>query len=215
MIAKHFINALQNAKRIEEPFLRWSVRSVFPESFCSEILKLPITPFSVENADGTRDSYNDMRAFFTPSMRSQFNICEELSQVLQNIDVAKQLGKTCEFELTSDMYVRAEYIQDVDGMWLEPHRDIKEKIFSMVIYLCAGPEAKNWGTDIYDSQKKWVSCMAPEFNSAAIFKAGPNTWHGFEPRKIIGVRRLIEINYVRNWRDKEQLAFPNQPIPIV
>ena len=35
-------------------------------------------------------------------------------------------------------------IQDLDGMWLEPHRDIKEKLFSMVIYLCVGPFAHDW-----------------------------------------------------------------------
>ena len=49
-----------------------------------------------------------------------------------------------------------EYIQDIDGAWLEPHHDIPEKLFSMVIYLCLGPDAKSWGTDIYDSNKKLV-----------------------------------------------------------
>ena len=42
--------------------------------------------------------------------------------------------------------------------------------------------------------------------------AGPNTWHGFDKRPIKGVRRLMEINYVRDWRDSEQLAFPGQPV---
>jgi hypothetical protein len=42
---------------------------------------------------------------------------------------------------------------------------------------------------------------------------GANTWHGFEPRPIVGVRRLMEINYVRsNWRDRDQLAFSERPI---
>ena len=75
-----------------------------------------------------------------------------------------------------------EYIQDTDGAWLEPHRDIPEKLFSMVIYLCTGPEAKEWGTDIYDDQKKWIGRTSAEFNSAVIFVPGPNTWHGFERR---------------------------------
>jgi exoribonuclease II len=48
-----------------------------------------------------------------------------------------------------------------------------------------------------------------------IFVAGPNTWHGFDPRPIIGVRRLMEINYVRSdWRDTSQLAFPDRPIRL-
>jgi len=45
---------------------------------------------------------------------------------------------------------------------------------------------------------------------------GPNTWHGFERRPIVGVRRLMEINYVRpTWRDRDQLAFPDRPIATV
>ena len=48
-----------------------------------------------------------------------------------------------------------------------------------------------------------------------IFIPGENTWHGFEPRKIVGVRRLMEINYVRpSWRSVEQLAFPDRPIKL-
>jgi hypothetical protein len=82
----------------------------------------------------------------------------------------------------------------------------------MVIYLCTGPHAKDWGTDIYDDQKRWVSRSSAEFNRSAIFKAGPNTWHGFDKRPIIGVRRLMEINYVVDWRDREQLAFPDRPV---
>jgi hypothetical protein len=126
-------------------------------------------------------------------------------------DVAPQLEETLRIE-ADGAFVRVEYIQDTDGMWLEPHRDIPEKIFSMVLYLCTGPYAKDWGTDIYDEEKKWVGRSSADFNAAAIFKAGPNTWHGFDKRPINGVRRLMEINYVKNWRDREQLAFPDTPV---
>ena len=85
----------------------------------------------------------------------------------------------------------------------------------MVIYLCLGPDAKGWGTDIYDSDKKLVGSSSAEFDSAVIFIPGENTWHGFEPRKIVGVRRLMEINYVRpSWRSREQLSFPDRPIKL-
>ena len=85
----------------------------------------------------------------------------------------------------------------------------------MVIYLCTGPEAKDWGTDIYDADRKWVGRASAEFDSAVIFISGDNTWHGFDKRPIHGVRRLMEINYVQNWRDREQLAFPDRPITTV
>lgn len=210
-IAKYFINSLQAATRDEKPYLRWYLKEVFPESVCTAILVLPIAPPLLGNTDGTRGTYNDKRTFFTPDLREQFPICEKLCQALQSFEVARQFEKTCGIE-ADGTFLRLEYMQDLDGMWLEPHRDIPEKVFSMVIYFCSGPHAKDWGTDIYDDQKKWVKRSTPDFNSAAIFKSGPNTWHGFEPRPIIGVRRLMEINYVRNWKARDQLAFPNQPI---
>ena len=93
--------------------------------------------------------------------------------------------------------------------------DIPDKLFSMVIYLCTGPDAADWGTDIYDAERRRVGRSAAEFDSAVIFTPGRDTWHGFEPRPIVGVRRLMEINYVRpNWRDRDQLAFPTHAIRV-
>jgi hypothetical protein len=210
-IAAHLVGALRNAKRNETPYLRWQLRDVFPEALCTAILILPIVPPRLGQTDGTRNTYNIRRTFLTPDLRSKFPVCQNLAEALQRPEVARQFEETCEIK-AAGTFVRAEYMQDTDGMWLEPHRDIPDKVFSMVIYLCTGPEAKDWGTDIYDDQKKWVGRSFAEFNTAAIFKAGPNTWHGFEKRPILGVRRLMEINYVRNWRDREQLAFPDRPV---
>jgi len=42
---------------------------------------------------------------------------------------------------------------------------------------------------------------------------GDNTYHGFEKRPIEGVRISLIINYVTDeWRAREQLAFPEEPI---
>ena len=35
--------------------------------------------------------------------------------------------------------------QDIDGAWLEPHHDIPEKLFSMVIYLFVGAGRQGLG----------------------------------------------------------------------
>lgn len=196
VIAKHLIHSLRAAQRRQDYYLRWGHTNVFPEALCTAILMLPIVPPMLGGTDGTRNSYNAKRTFITPDLRQKFPVCEKLAEALQRQDVARQFEKTCGIE-ADGTFLRAEYMQDTDGMWLEPHRDIPEKVFSMVIYLCTGPEAKDWGTDIYDGQK-WAGRSTAEFNSATIFKAGPNTWHGFEKRPINGVRRLMEINYVRN-----------------
>jgi hypothetical protein len=46
-----------------------------------------------------------------------------------------------------------------------------------------------------------------------IFVPSNNTYHGFEQRRIDGVRKSLVINYVTNeWRAREQLAYPNTPI---
>jgi hypothetical protein len=210
-VARHFCNALRNANRAEDPYLHWKLNNILPEEMCTGILTLPIAPPFIGETDGTRDTYNKTRAFITPELRDQFPACAVLASALQRPEVARQLEQSCDIDATGS-FLRIEYIQDIHGSWLEPHRDIPEKLFSMVIYLCTGPEAKNWGTDIYDADIKWIAQASAEFNSAVIFIPGDNTWHGFDQRPIKGVRRLMEINYVRDWRDREQLAAPNVPV---
>ncbi len=210
-VAEHFCRALRGAVRSEDPYRHWKLTDVLPEQMCTGILTLPIAPPVIGETDGTRDTYNSTRAFITPERRAAFPACAVLADALQRPDVAIQLEATLGIA-AEGRFLRVEYIQDIDGAWLEPHRDIPEKLFSMVIYLCTGPEASDWGTDIYDDDKQWVGRASADFNSAVIFIPGPNTWHGFDKRPIKGVRRLMEINYVRDWRDREQLAFPDQPV---
>ncbi|HKJ09777.1 MAG TPA: 2OG-Fe(II) oxygenase [Gammaproteobacteria bacterium] len=214
IVAAHFCGALQAARCNSRPYRHWILNEVLPESLAAAVLMLPIAPPVVGDCRGVRDVDNSKRTFFTPTLRARFPVCEAFASALQSPLVAQQLADTLGI-ITDEAYLRLEYIQDTDGAWLEPHRDIPEKLFSMVLYLCTGPEASGWGTDIYDSERRWVGRSSAEFNSAVIFVPGPDTWHGFEPRPIVGVRRLLEINYVRSdWRDRDQLAFPDQPISV-
>ena len=214
-VARHFRRALLDASRHEKPYRRWSLVDVLPEPVCLGIISLPIVPLRIDDCHGVRDTDNSMRTFFTPWLQGRFPVCELLAQALQRPEVAHLVGKTCGFEAAGS-YLRMEYIQDIDGAWLEPHRDVPEKLCSLVIYFCTGPDAKDWGTDIYDDERRWIGRSSGEFNTGTIFTAGPNTWHGFEKRKIVGIRRLMEINYVHpRWRDREQLSFPDQPIPAL
>ncbi len=218
-IADHFCDALRASRAKDWPFRHWSLEDTLPESLCVGVLVLPIRPPFIDECGGVRDlnDNNTKRAFFTPTLQEDFPACSVFAQAFQRPEVARLFSGTLGIA-ASDIegsYLRIEYIQDTDGAWLEPHRDIREKLFSMVIYLCTGPEAKDWGTDIYDSGRKWVARSSAEFNSAVIFVPGDNTWHGFDKRPIIGVRRLMEVNYVRpNWRDREQLCFPDRPVTL-
>lgn len=213
-MARHFSRSVRESRRDDQPYRHWLLKDVLPIDICTGILTLPIAPVMLGRTDGTRGSYNNARCFLTPSMRERFPTCAVLAEALQRPDVARLMSETCEFDVAGS-YLRMEYIQDVDGAWLEPHHDIPEKLFSMVIYLFTGPDAAEWGTDIYDNDLKWAGRSAGAFNSATIFIPGANTWHGFEPRTIIGVRRLMEINYVRpSWRSRDQLSFPDKPITV-
>jgi hypothetical protein len=214
-IARHLRRALLDAEVVEQPYRRWRIRDALPIDTCTGIITLPIAPPLLGNTDGTRGSYNDRRTFFTPSMRERFPAVQAVCEALQTRDTAEVLARTLQVDVDGGL-LRMEYMQDVDGMWLEPHRDIPEKLFSMVIYLFTGPDASDWGTDIYDADRRWVDRGVPEFNSGAVFIAGPSTWHGFDKRRIVGVRRLLEINYVRpDWRSRDQLAFPDRPISVL
>ncbi len=213
-IAAHFCRSVRAADRAEAPYRHWKLRRAFPIDLCTGVLTLPIAPPRLGQTDGTRNSYDDRRCFITPEMRARFPTCQALSEALQRPMVARAMAETCEIDVAGG-FLRMEYIQDTDGAWLEPHRDIPEKLFSMVIYLFTGPDAESWGTDIYDADQRWVGRSAGDFDSGVIFVPGPDTWHGFEPRPIVGVRRLMEINYVRpDWRDRWQLAFPDRPIML-
>ncbi len=213
-LARHFEQALRESRIAETPYRRWNMVNVFPESMCVGILTLPIAPPLIDDCYGVRDRHNKKRTFFTPELQRDFPTCAVFAEAMQHPNVARAFNEVCNVPAEGS-YLRIEYIQDLDGAWLEPHRDIKEKLFSMVVYLCTGPHAKEWGTDIYDDDKRWVGRSSAEFNSAVIFIAGPNTWHGFDKRPIIGVRRLMEINYVHpSWRDRDQLSFPDRPITV-
>ena len=213
-IAQHFRRALLDAEIVDQPYRRWRPKNVLPVDTCTGIITLPVAPPLLGQTDGTRGSYNDKRTFFTPVLRQKFPAVEALCGALQRSDIARVLSETLHIDVNGGR-LRMEYMQDIDGMWLEPHRDIPEKLFSMVIYLFTGPDAADWGTDIYDAEQRWVDRSVPDFNSGAVFVAGPSTWHGFDQRPIIGVRRLLEINYVRaDWRGIDQLAFPDEPVSL-
>ena len=108
-------------------------------------------------------------------------------------------------------YLRVEYGQDTDGFWLEPHTDLGVKMFTMLLYMSKDPQHSALGTDIYDTDKKHVGASPFAPNAAMVFVPSDITYHGFEARKIEGVRKSVIINYVTNeWRAREQLAFPGQ-----
>ncbi|MDD5587016.1 MAG: 2OG-Fe(II) oxygenase [Alphaproteobacteria bacterium] len=217
--AAHFCRAMKKAEQLDSPYTRWVLKDTLPEDMCARIMMLPIKPPDMGDSGGVRDlrDNNFKRTFFTPKLQEDFPEIKAFVDAFQRPEVARQFSGTCNIapERLEGGFLRIEYMQDTDGMWLKPHPDVTAKLFSMVIYLCTGPEAKNWGTDIYDADQKWLDRGTAEFNRAVIFVRTDTTFHGFEKRPIVGVRRLMEVNYVSpEWRDRYQLCLPDRPVTL-
>ena len=112
----------------------------------------------------------------------------------------------------SGCFLRIELAQDLEGFWLKPHTDLGVKRFTLLCAL-APADQPALGTDLYAGPGQWRE-RTPFFPGVALaFVPGGDTWHGFEPRSIRGVRRSLIMNYVTaDWRAREQLAFPQAPV---
>jgi hypothetical protein len=211
-IVRSFIQSIDSAKRSEQPYRNWALKSCFPSDVVDDILALPFDAPSLEGVSGKRELHNNTRKYFDADNRKHFPVCEAVAQAFQDKRMTSHIEKTCGTDLKGT-YLRIEFAQDIDGFWLEPHSDLGVKLFTLLLYLSKDPSHQDLGTDIYDANKNRVdrSPFAP--NAAMVFVPADNTFHGFEKRPINGVRTSLIINYVTDeWRAREQLAFPEAPI---
>lgn len=192
------------------PFRHWLLHHPLPDAVCAAIDALPYAPPPVEDTRGRRETNNSTRLFFGRPQQAQHEVCAALAAALQDKAVTGLLSEVCAVDLAGS-YLRIEYCQDTDGFWLEPHTDIGAKRFTMLIYLSSDPGSEAWGTDLLDGPDRFVTSVPYRRNEGCIFIPGPDTWHGFHPRRIAGVRRSLIVNYVNaDWRARHELAFPDR-----
>lgn len=207
-----FRQCLTASDRHAEPYRHWLLKDVLPVETARAVRGLPFEPAEIEETNGRRETNNQSRIFFSEEKRSRFAVCDALATALQDRRATGAIEETCGITLEGTN-LRIEYCQDTAGFWLEPHTDIAEKAYTMLIYLSDEPGSEAWGTDIYDSDLKYVGSAPYAFNRGLIFIPGQDTWHGFRRRPINGVRRSLIVNYVKSsWRARQELAFPNNPI---
>ena len=206
------LDSIGSARRQEQPYRHWFLQRCLPEDAVDAILDLPVPAPELGGISGKRELHNAARKYFDVENRAKTSVCEVFCQAFQHRSVTDAIARVFGSGL-GGTYLRVEYAQDTDSFWLEPHTDLGVKKFTMLLYMSKNPQHRTLGTDMYDKDKKHVGASPFAPNAAMVFVPSDLTYHGFEPRRIEGVRKSLIINYVtKEWRAREQLAFPDQPI---
>ena len=201
------LRAIRNAHECSWPYRHWLLADTIPAEVAIGLEAWPYpAPERAEYALGRREENNATRRYVDTEAIATFPPARYLAETLQDVSTVSALETTCDIDLAGT-YVRVEYAQDREGFWLEPHTDIGVKAFTMFIYLATDGKREDWGTDIYADSKTHAKRLAFADRSAMIFVPAHDTWHGFEPRPIVGTRRSLIVNYVTcEWRNRHELA---------
>jgi hypothetical protein len=192
---------LENLTHADFPFNHWVFSNCLEEGALDEISYSNI-PSGDRMYDGTRAADHTgqgvdgkLRLFITKNNCQNFPYLTQLIQSLQSKEMVNKISKIIDKDL-SNSYVRLEVIGDKKGFWLKPHKDISEKLMTMMVWANPYNEASNLGTDLYDKNFKLVKTIEYVHNSGYFFSSGDDTWHGLELKEIQKERRCIQINYV-------------------
>jgi hypothetical protein len=211
-IADAFAASVAARRSFSRPYPHHFIDNVFPSDVADDLADLPFAAPSLDGVSGKRELHNDSRVYFDSAGVKRFPVMGAVAEALQAPAVVGLIQEAFRAPLEGT-FLRLEYAQDLDGFWLEPHTDLGVKKFTCLIYLSTGPGHDKLGTDIYESPGNHYGVSPFQRNAAMVFVPGDNTWHGFEKRPIEGVRRSIILNYVTpEWRAREQLSFPDQPV---
>ena len=209
---EHFLASLAAAERRDAPWPHWILSDCLSDDVLDRVDALPFAAPDLGGVSGERALHNDRRVYFNPELRARFAVCEAVAAMFQAPRTVALLEKRCGAGLRGG-FLRIEYAQDTDGFWLEPHTDIGAKRFSMLAYMSRHPGHRELGTDIYDSDRKPVARVPFLPGTALVFVPSQCSLHGFERRRIEGVRKSLIVNYVGpEWRARHELAYPDTPV---
>jgi len=207
-----FIRSLESSLKSEDPYPIWQLDNVLPSNSINELLDIKTKRTDMEYVLGRREENNDKRGYFDVERRKNVPACSAVADLFQDAGTIAAIEEKFSIDLTGT-YLRIEFSQDSDGFWLEPHTDLGVKKFTMLLGLSKDDEAHSWGSSIYRDKETFHHNTAYQSNRAFIFIPSSDTWHGFEPRDVNGVRKGLIINYVTDeWRARHELAFPENPI---
>lgn len=189
------------SQRFSWPFLHWHIDRPFTPGVVDEVNQTFI-PDVRREYDGTRagdaktkDGTVKTRCYITTENVDEFPSTGGLIDELMSRETIERVEHMLNRSM-DNAHLRVEIICDREGFWLEPHKDIKEKLMSMLLYTNPCDEAENLGTDLYDMDLKLVKTVPYRDNFGYMFAPAHDTWHGLEKKEIARERRSMLINYV-------------------
>ena len=192
---------LENLTSSNHPFKHWEISNCLDLKALDEVSYSNI-PDGNRAYDGTRAADHTgqgidgkLRLFLDLDNSKSFPSLKKVINELQTKTVYEKIGNLINKDL-SKSYVRLEIIADKKGFWLKPHKDISEKLMTMMIWANPYDESDYLGTDLYDNDFKLVKTIKYKHNNGYFFSSGEDTWHGLELKAIKKERRCIQINYV-------------------
>mgnify|MGYP001166361250 FL=1 len=192
---------LDNLSSADYPFKHWEISNCLDTKTLDEIAYSNI-PTGDRAYDGTRAADHTgqgldgkLRLFLDSGNCKFYPYLSKVITELQKKHVYTKIGNLLNKDL-SNSFVRLEIIGDKRGFWLKPHKDIPEKLMTMMIWANPYQESENLGTDLYDKDFKLVKTIKYLHNNGYFFSSGQDTWHGLELKEIKKERRCIQINYV-------------------
>ena len=191
---------LDNTLECSYPFKHWELSECLDNETLNEISFAQI-PGGERAYDGTRAADHTgkgvdgkLRLFVDKNNCQNFPNLTKLINIFQG-GLASKISLLLNKDL-SKSFVRLEIIGDKKGFWLKPHKDIPEKLMTMMIWANPNNEHENLGTDLYNEKFELVKTVKYHHNNGYFFSSGNDTWHGLEMKEIKKERRCIQINYV-------------------
>ena len=191
---------LDNTLECSYPFKHWTLSECLDNETLNEISFAQI-PDGERAYDGTRAADHTgkgvdgkLRLFVDKNNCQNFPNLTKLINIFQG-SLASKISLLLNKDLLKS-FVRLEIIGDKKGFWLKPHKDIPEKLMTMMIWANPYQESESLGTDLYDNNFNKVKTIQYKHNAGYFFSSGQDTLHGLELKEIKKERRCIQINYV-------------------
>ena len=192
---------LNQTTEYSKPFLHWGFSNCLDDITLKEIIHTSI-PEGERVYDGTRAADHTgkgidgkLRLFITNQNHKNFPNLTKVINKLQSKILQNKISNFLNKDL-SDSFVRLVVIADRKGFWLKPHKDIKEKLMTMMVWTNPYNESEDLGTDLYNGNFNLSKTVKYKHNTGYFFSSGQDTWHGLEKKYIKKERRCIQINYV-------------------